>query len=639
MKAIVLVAISVVVLAGCQAGQVRETAVPETVALELVADGRYAEAAREYVALSRNARGAPAQDLMLKAVALLLGIGHTDRASELLNELAEQTLADDLAPRRNLLAADLALRQGAPERTIELLSTFPATRFGPDAAAKLHLLRARAHEDTGRFMEAALERVALDAVLADDTRRATNNSALWDALIRTDRSRRERALPFATGVLAGWLHLAAVVDRHRPSPAALEHALTQWQADFPDHPASAEIVVTMLGAARKSVRQPTRIALLLPFHGDFAEAADATRDGFLAAWYADAENVQRPAIAIHDTSFEAIDIVYTRALEAGADFVVGPLRRGPVTSLACGETPLVTTLALNEVEVDDAPASEEESERLCGRDQAVPELYHFTLLPEAEARQAAEQAWVGGFTKAIAFSRSGAWGTRVHQAFVDEWERLGGILLDHRVMTQDASEIGKLTAAALGVLESTERARDVRRAIGRAVEFEPRRRQDVDLVFMAGFPADARQLMPRLAFHHSADLPVYATSHVWAGVPDPTNDRDLDGVAFGDMPWLAAPTASDRRLRDQLDTAPGGPDTALLRFYAFGADAYRLATGLRRIAGERSASIDGHTGRLSLAANHRISRRLTWMQFVDGVPAPYEPDGTGVEPSKSPPLQ
>lgn len=635
MKAIVLVTILVVVLAGCQGPQVREAVevVPETSALELIADGRYAEAAREYVALSRTTRGAAAQDLMLKAVALFLDIGQTDHASELLNELAGQILADDLAPRRSLLAADLALRQRAPERTIELLSAFPAARFGPNGTTKFHLLRARAYEDTGRFMEAALERVALDGALVDDTRRATNHSALWDALMRADRSRRERALPLATGTLIGWLHLAAVVDRHRSSSAALEHALMQWQTDFSDHPASAEIVATLLGAVRTSVRQPTRIALLLPFHGDFAEAADATRDGFLAAWYADASSVQRPAIAVHDTSFEAIDVVYTRAVESGADFVVGPLRRGPVTSLACGDTSLVTTLALNEV--DDARPSEDEGERRCGRDRTVPELYHFTLLPEAEARQVAEQAWVDGFTKAIAFTREGPWGTRVYQAFADEWERLGGMMLDHGVLTRDASEIGALTAAALGVLDSHERARDVGRIIGREVESEPRRRQDIDLVFVAAFPGDARQLMPQLAFHHGADLPVYATSHVWSGVPDATRDRDLDGVVLGDMSWLTAPTEVDRRLREQLDTALAGRDMTLLRLYAFGADAYRLATGLRRIAGERFASIDGHTGRLSMDADHRISRRLTWTRFVDGVPAPRDPEGTGVEPSTS----
>ena len=638
MKAILLVTISLGVLTACEAPQVREPddAVTEATALELVEDGRYGEAALQYAALSRSAEGAVAQDLMLKAVALLLDIGRTGDASALLDELSAQTLAGDLAPRRNLLAADLALRQREPDRTIELLSAFPAERFGPASAAKLHLLRARACEDTGRFMDAARARAALDAALTDDTRRAVNHNALWDALLRTDRTERERALTVAAGTLIGWLRLAEVLDEHRSAPAALGRALSRWQGEFPNHPANAEIVAAMLGALRATVRRPTRIALLLPLHGDFAEAADATRDGFLAAWYADAANVLRPAVAVHDTSFEAIEVVYARAVEAGADFVVGPLRRGPVTRLACGDTPLVTTLALNEI--DDVAASEEERENRCGRDRTVPELYHFTLAPEEEARQVAERAWLGGYSKAIVFAREGPWGTRVYRAFADTWERLGGVLLEGRMLTRDATGTGDLAAGALGVLGSLERARELGRIIGRKVEFEPRRRQDIDVVFVAAFPAGARQLMPQLAFHHGADLPVHATSHVWSGVPDPTNDRDLDGVVFGDMPWRTAPADSDRRLREQLESVLAGRDGALLRLYAFGADAYRLATGLRRLAGERPASIDGHTGRLALAADHRISRRLAWARFIDGAPAPWQPEGTGIEPSKPSPV-
>ncbi|MCY4348394.1 MAG: penicillin-binding protein activator [Thiotrichales bacterium] len=640
MKSILLVTISLGVLVACGTQQPRETdeaVVSEAAALRLVEDGRYGEAAREYVALARDTEGALAHDLMLRAVALLLEIGRTDDASALLDELSEQTLAEDLAPRRNLLAADLALRQREPDRTIELLSAFPAERFGPESVAKLHLLRARAYEDTGRLMDAAQARVRLDAALSGATRRAANHSALWEALIRTDRTERERALAVATGPLIGWLRLAEVLDEHRSTPVALGRTLSRWRGEFPDHPANAEIVTAMLAALRTSVRRPTRIALLLPFHGDFADAADATRDGFLAAWYADAANVQRPAIAVHDTSFEAIDVVYTRAVEAGADFVVGPLRRGSVTSLACGDTPLVTTLALNEI--DDLPASEDEPDDRCGPDRTVPALYHFTLLPEAEARQVAERAWIGGHSKAVAFAREGPWGTRVYRAFVDEWERLGGTLLDGRVLARDATDTGQVAAGALGILGSRERARELGRIVGRKLEFEPRRRQDIDIVFMAAFPADARQLMPHLAFHHGADLPVHATSHVWSGVPDPANDRDLDGVVFGDMPWLAAPTESDRRLREQIETALGGGDLTLRRLYAFGADAYRLATRLWRLTDERLASVDGHTGRLAMAANHRISRRLTWARFVDGIPVPREPEGVNVGRSKPSPIR
>ena len=626
-----------VALAGCQGPGVPTPSGPwpdPGAAAGLVVDGRYEEAAEEYLALSRSTQGAAAQELKLEAVALLIGLGRTDRASVLMDELAGEPLAEDLAPEYNLLAADLALRRGVPERTLELLSDAPAARVGRGSASRLHLLRARAHEDRGRFLDAARERAALDETLTDATRRATNHSALWDALNRVDPARRERALPTATGAFTGWLRLAAVTEEHRSSPDTLAPALAQWQRTFPDHPAGLEIVPAILGAIRESVRQPTRIALLLPFHGDFAQAAEAIRDGFLAAWYSDSSNPLLPVIEIHDTSFETIGVVYVRAVEAGADFVVGPLRRGPVASLACGDTPLVTTLALNET--GELPASGEDPPRACDPQRTVPGLFHFSLTPEAEARQVAERAWLDGFGKALAFTREGEWGDRVLRSFTAEWERLGGILLEHRVLPSTATEVGKPVAAALGVSGSRERARALRRVLGRAVEHEPRRRQDADFVFLAAFPPGARQFKPRLAFHHAPDLPVYSTSHAWSGVPDPTNDRDLEGVVFGDMPWLAAPAEADRALRRQLGAELDGRVSELPRLYAFGADAYRLAIGLRRIAGDRLADIDGHTGRLSAGAGHRIVRRLSWVRFADGLPVPHTPDATSVEPPPAP---
>ena len=635
MRTILVVAIAAASLSGCQTAAVRtapDVPVEET-ALALVAEGRHAEAADAYVALSRSAEGADAQRLMLKAVALFLDTGHSDRASELLGTLAGQPLDGDLAARRDLLAAELAMRQGRPERTIELLSGAPAGRFGFVSPERVHRLLARAWEDTGRTLEAARERVALDGVLGDAARRAANHDALWNLLGRTDRARRERALQSATGAFLGWLRLANLVEDDETSTFGFERALTRWSADFPGHPAYAAIVATMLDAARSTVPQATRVALLLPFHGDFTEAAIAIRDGFLAAWYADTSNRTRPAVEVYDTSFEAAEVVYARAVEAGSDFVVGPLRRGPVTSIACGTAFLVTTLALNEA--DTAHAADGEHDPACGPGRVVPRLYHFALAPEAEARQVAERAWFAGFGKALALTREGTWGQRVFGAFAEEWERLGGVLLDHHTLPAESSDIGSSAAAALGVARSRERARAVSGIIGRRVEHEPRRRQDIDVVFMAAFPASARQLMPQLAYHHGTGLPVYATSHAWSGLPDPASDRDLDGVTFGDMPWLVAPSTSDQALREQIRTAFGGEPHSLPRLYAFGADAYRLATSLHRITRDRSSFIAGHTGRLSVTPDHRIARRLAWARFEGGLPVPDSADLSDIEPASS----
>ena len=635
MRTLVAATIAAISLAGCQAPEVGpHPDVPTAArALELAAEGNREQAANAFLALSRTTEGAVAQHMMLNAIALLLDAGSTDRASALMGELAAQTVAAELAPRRDLLAAELAMRQGMPDRTIALLSGRPATRFGSASEEKVRLLLARAYEDTGRTLGAARERVALDAVLADAAVRAANNEAVWDLVARANPARRERALESASGAFLGWLRLAALVEDHRHSPFEIERVLTRWRADFPGHPADAMIAAALLDAAREAVPAPTRIALLLPFHGDFTEAVVAIRDGFLAAWYADASNPKRPAVEIYDTSFEAAEAVYARAVEGGADFVVGPLRRGSVTSIACGGTFLVTTLALNEV--DSPPPAATGQSPACGPQQAVPRLYHFALTPETEARQVAERAWFAGFSKALALTQAGTWGERVFGAFADEWERFGGVLLDHHVLPEESADIGGSTAAALGVSQSRERARAVGRIIGRNVEHEPRRRQDIDVVFMAALPSRARQLIPQLAFHHGTGLPVYSTSHAWSGVLDPASDRDLDGITFGDMPWLIAPSASDRALRERIDAAVGRERFQLPRLHAFGADAYRLAAGLHRIVDDGTSTLDGHTGRLSVGADHRIARRLAWARFAGGLPEPDSPDLPGVDPSPS----
>ena len=298
----------------------------ETRALELLAEGRRAEAADAYLELSRSAEGAVAHDLMLKAVALFLDVGHADRASALLDELAAQTLTRDPAARRDLLAADLAIQQGRPERTIDLLSGTAASRFGPASAEKApsaSCARLRGHGTPPSRQRANGSRST--RCLSARSNEPRTGRRCGNLLERADRGQRERALASASSAFLGWIRLSLLVEDHRAAPFAFERALTQWRADFPGHPANAPLVDVMLESTRKAVPQPSRVALLLPLQGDFAEAAIAVRDGFLAAWNGDAPNRKRPAVEIYDTSFDAIEV----CLCASGRRRRGPGRRAP----------------------------------------------------------------------------------------------------------------------------------------------------------------------------------------------------------------------------------------------------------------------------------------------------------------------
>jgi hypothetical protein len=87
---------------------------------------------------------------------------------------------------------------------------------------------------------------------------------------------------------------------------------------------------------------------------------------------------------------------------------------------------------------------------------------------------------------------------------------------------------------------------------------------------------------------------------------------DLNGVRFADMPWLVRP--EDPALA--RFPRPPALDGDLLRFYALGIDAYRIAAAL--LDGERAFEVQGVTGRIAVSASGAIDRRPLAATFRDG---------------------
>ncbi len=144
------------------------------------------------------------------------------------------------------------------------------------------------------------------------------------------------------------------------------------------------------------------------------------------------------------------------------------------------------------------------------------------------------------------------------------------------------------------------------------------RREDVDMIFLAAQPAAARQLRPLLQFYHADNVPVYATSHVYGARPEPDKDEDLDGIVFGDMPWVLLETTGQQSLRAALlDQAPAA-FAQYTRLYALGVDAYHLLAELERLRQSPDERFAGESGTLSLDGAGRIHRRLVWARFVRG---------------------
>lgn len=157
--------------------------------------------------------------------------------------------------------------------------------------------------------------------------------------------------------------------------------------------------------------------------------------------------------------------------------------------------------------------------------------------------------------------------------------------------------------------------------MGSTIDAQPARRHDIDFIFLAATPQQAQQIKPTLAFQYAGDIPVYATSHLYSGTQNSTQLLDMDGIRFCETPWLLF---ADNSLQQQTSGQWPQASGSLGRLYAMGADAYQLTPRLQQLQSLPGMSLDGLSGRLSLAPGQRVQRQLPWAEIRDGqvVPLP-----------------
>lgn len=354
-------------------------------------------------------------------------------------------------------------------------------------------------------------------------------------------------------------------------------------------------------APGEAYHQPKQIALLLPLTGKHADSAKAIQEGFLANYYQQVGN--KPVVKIYDTTKEQeVERVYKLALEEGADFVVGPLSKEDVYRLSLSSSLKTPVLALNhhpEVKIH------------------AKDFIQYTLAPEAEAEQIANKAWQRGYRHAGLIVPDNAWGKRTASAFTEKWRQLGGRVI-RTTYTQASHDQSGPVRQLLGIDESQQRANQVKSVLQDKIDFQPRRRKDIDVIVMAAPPDQARQLKPLFDFYYAEDLPVFATSSIYTGHPNAKRDRDMNGVVFCDMPWLINKEQGSN-LKQLLSESENQSDQ-YHRLFAMGADAYQISTSFNRL--QSGGNLIGATGQLSLS-NNTIQRELSWAKIVDGIPATF----------------
>lgn len=553
-----------------------------------IAKTPYTLPANSYLALSKNQDELEKQNLLIMAAGRFIydgqwrdGLGVLAQTSNLLPEQADA---------KTILVAKTDLIREQPRSAISrLANVHEINRLSSYYQVQYHETLAQAYELVGSAAESVVERIKLESLISDEGTQASNRRILWLTLTKLPIEEINTLALEArdNSKLQGWMKLALIARQKNRDARETLAQMEQWQSQFPNHPAN-NLLPSPLASVKPYLHpMPQKLALLLPLTGPLAGPGGAIRDGFLAAATNSASKVQ-----LYDTAAKPVSELYQTALSEGAEYIVGPLSKTDVATVAAMDHP-VPTLLLNDVDL-----------------KAKTNAYHFGLSPANEAGQVAVKAGKKGHKRALIIAPAGVWGDEIVEAFRAQWQTNGGIIVDKLAYTAN-DDLNQAIRNLLHISESQDREKQVKALLGHNIQTIPRRREDFDMIFLLAYPSKARQIMPLLKYYFAGNVPVYATSTVYGGSPDIMKNKDLDGIIFSDMPWVFANHVGSRSWPEQLNSYN--------RLYALGMDSFALTTQLNQLLLFPAMGVDDKSGVLYLTGTQQIARIPAWGQFKGGV--------------------
>lgn len=584
---------------------------PITVAAEKAeSTGEYVRAAKEYERIAETADESHRKGLQLKVAESLVKAGQIHEAREKIQAINIAKLDPSLRARGRIIEAQIASHAGSHEEAVQLLDEAQRTRnLDPSLLAEIYRVRAEVKLGLGDPIGAVKNFIVREQYIVTEDAIAENQLQLWQILSSLTRATLKRELRTVVDpVLAGWIELAVVAIENAGRPGPLVSAIRLWKRTYPEHPASDDLLTNLASTKPGLAGRVERIALLVPLtSNNYAIAAKAVRDGVLAMDAA-SKDPDKPKIVIYDIGNDPSDApqFYAQAVEDGAQLIIGPLGREAVDYVAKQADLTVPALLLSHISGDHEP--------LPGH------VFQFGLPPEQEARQVAERAYLDGHRQAAVLHANTSWGQRMLKAFADHWQQLGGIILTSISYNPGESDHSRPIKRLLNIAQSEARKRTLEARLGMKLKFESRRREDMDFIFLAADAKRGRLIKPQLNYHHGLNIPVYATSHIFTGKLDRARDTDLDGIMFGDMPWMLLSDERMQKLRDTLQRDWPYAHSQLDRLFALGMDTYAIIPHLNRISSENAVRFGGATSGLSLGRDGRLHRQLLWAKFARGTP-------------------
>jgi len=564
--------------------------------------GDYHGAGEQYLALAEISNAAEQAQYYLQAALAFWQANDSFRADESLAKVVRESLDENQQFDAAALEADLALNNGNAEHALAVLSAFNSQYLVEAKSRRLLALRIQAYGINQNWLEKANNHLRLTPLLSRSEQQQ-NQQALWQSLLSMTPQALDLFNPgIPPAIESGWFELAYIIQSYQENLETLIVALDNWKRDYPNHPADPALYSDNLKAGTTLPKELKHIAILLPETGPYKTAANAIKQGIITAHFQAKSSAE---LHFYPVSSEANNVLqqYQHAINNHASIVIGPLAKESVETLATSANLTVPVLALNRLSTE----------------LELDTFFQFGLAPEDDAVAIANYAAEQGYERTVVLSPTNNWGERVSQAFNDQWLENGGVLLNHGKYDSSQNDFSAVIKPILGLETSTQRYHSLKQSLGTSLEFEPRRRQDIDFVFIAAKPLKARQLVPQLKFHRSGTVPIIATSQAFSGREDSQQDIDLNKLLITDIPWIFAEESINDPVYSALKQQRPEHFNSVIRLYALGADAYRLIPELNRLSRSPDFIFSGATGDLSINEAKHVQRKTRWGVFTQGV--------------------
>ncbi|MCK5916985.1 MAG: penicillin-binding protein activator [Cocleimonas sp.] len=566
----------------------------------LLQRGQRRDAAKAYFNAAQKYRSPDKERLILQAAELAALTSDRDLAQVYLSALGQRLNTSNLA-RYRYIQGQLAISDASYTEALRLL---PKNVKGLPNGLQQKILNARlrAAQSSGDRLLLANELVIQESKFKQKHQVTLNRERIWSQLNLLSEAKLSEARGRSPHpIMRGWLDLNYLKRVSSNDSQQLNRNIKRWQRNFPRHPA--------MGRASKMIRHATatpyrvnkpapskpvpkpvkpvqsvvkpkpvmgratpplptsvkQVVVILPLTGALGSVGKSLLSGIKKAQRDHAPEVK---IKVYDSNSGNITALYSKAVSSGhVDFVIGPFSKVKIAQLSRVPNLPVNTLGLNYM----------------GNIKAPTGLYQFGLLPEDETVQVAQRLLSQGHKKIAIVVPDSMWGRRIRDSFSSAYTGGGGravITINYTNNNAAYTDISKALAKRVG---------------------------NIDAIFLAASPSQAKAIKPLLHNSVLKSVPVYATSHIFSGLINQYKNVGLEGIIYTEIPWIIE---VNKKGLPQNSKYP--------RLRALGMDALMVAKGMPNIKG--GSALNGRTGRIQVKSDGTLHRELKWAKFNGGLP-------------------